>query len=332
MARWGGVSFLVSAWLVGAADVRADEGPGSKANGTGALVGRVVDLQGRPVSGAEVWGVVYRDKVGSTVTDADGRFRLAPLKPDKPIDVWADARGFARQHHKGLHVFAGRDQDIGTLTLLPGTRIRGRVVDARVRPLAGARIAVQDYRFVLGHTIDCNQTEWTLTSGDEGRYLTPPLPAGSVYFRFTSPGKVRTFISRKAEPGTDRVDMGDVTLADEVPIRGTVVDQDGKPAPGVEVFADYDHESAVRTDKDGHFTVHGAGKDAKQLILRANDYFAPKPFDLGPGRDNLKIAVTKAYVIHGTAVDAETGKPVPIDTVRLCSVRREPDGSMALVG
>ena len=40
----------------------------------------------------------------------------------------------------------------------------------------------------------------------------------------------------------------------------------------------------------------------------------------------------KAYEIHGTAVDAETGKPVPIDTVRLCIVERDPDGSYALRG
>jgi hypothetical protein len=332
MARYGGVILLVSACLTGADDVRADEGPRGQTVGTGAIVGRVVDLQGRPVAGAEVWGVAYREKVGATSTGADGRFRLAPLKPDRPIDVWADAPGLARQHRKGLHVFPGRDHDLGVLTLLPGIRLRGRVVDTEGRPIAGARIAISDYRFVLGHTIESNQTEWTATSGSEGRFVTPPLPAGFVHFWFTSPGKVRTFIDRKAEPGTDKVDMGDVTLADEVPIRGTVVDQDGKPAPGVEVFADYDYESAVKTDKEGHFTVHGAGKAAKQLVLRSNDYFAPKPFDLGPERDHLKMAVTKAYEIHGAAVDAETGKPVPIDSVRLCIVDRDPDGSFTLRG
>src|SRR5262249_42371968 len=183
MARWGGVTFLVSAWLVGAAGVRGDEGPRSKAVGTGAIVGRVVDLRGRPVSGTEVWGVAYRDKVGSTSTDADGRFRLAPLKPDKPVDVWADASGFARQRRKGLHVFPGRDRALGVLTLLPGTRIRGRVVDTQGRPIAGAKVEIKDYRHTLGHTIDCDQTEWTLTSGAEGRFVTPPLPVGIVHLQ-----------------------------------------------------------------------------------------------------------------------------------------------------
>ncbi len=85
--------------------------------------------------------------------------------------------------------------------------------------------------------------------------------------------------------------------------------------------------------QDGRFTVHGVGKELKQLRLRSNDYFSPKPFDVKPGQTGLKLAVIKAYEIHGTAVDAETGKPVPIDTVRLCTVRRDPaDGHVTLAG
>jgi hypothetical protein len=315
-----------------AAAVRADDRPGGAPSATGAITGRVVDLNGRPIAGAEVWGLAFRDKVGSTRADADGRFRLAPLKEDKPITVWADAPAFARQRCEGVQVFAVRDHDIGRLVLLPGTRIRGRTVDAQRRPIAGVTIKVDDYRHILGHTISSNQTEWTLAGDTEGRFTTPPLPAGEVHFLLAAPGKVRTFASRNAEPGTTAADLGDITLADEVPIRGVVVDQDGKPAPGVEVMADYDYAGTAKTGKDGCFTIHGAGKGAKQLRLESNDYFAPKPFDLGPDRTDLKLTVIKAYEIHGTAVDSETGKPVPIDTVRLCRVERNPDGSYALIG
>jgi protocatechuate 3,4-dioxygenase beta subunit len=332
MSRSCGTAFLVVAFITGAADIRADDRPGGQSPATGAITGRVVDLEGRPIERAKVWGMPYLHTLGATRTGADGRFRLEPLKADKPVAVWADAAGFARQRREGLHVFAGRDHDIGTITMLPGTCIRGRAVDAGGRPVAGARVKVEDYRFILGHTITSDQTVWSLKSDAEGRFLTAPLPAGDAHFLISSPGKVRTFVLRKAEPGVEKADLGDVTLADEVPIRGSVIDQDGKPAPGVEVYADYDHENAVKTDQDGRFTVKGAGKDAKQLILRSNNYFAPKPFDLGPDRNDLKLTVTRAYEIHGAAVDAETGKPVPIDTVRLCIVARDPDGSFVLMG
>jgi hypothetical protein len=326
------VSLLAGFAIALAAAVHVADQPGGAPAATGAITGRVVDLKGRPIAGAEVWALAFRDKAGATRADADGRFRLATLKEDKPITVWADALGFARQRRDGVHVFADRDCDIGQLVLLPGTRIRGRAVDARRSPIASVTIRVDDHRHVLGHTITSNQTEWTLAGDAEGRFTTPPLPAGQVSFTFAAPGKVRTFVGRKAEPGTTEADLGDITLADEVPIRGVVVDQDGKPAPGVEVIADYDYDNAVKTGKDGRFTVHGAGRDAKQLMLESNDYFAPKPFDLGPDRTDLKLTVIKAYEIHGTAVDAETGKPVPIDTVRLCRVQRDPDGSYTLLG
>lgn len=327
---WNGVAFVAAVLLASSCAMGADDG--SRSAGTGTIAGRVVDFQGQPVGGAEVWGVVYRQRVGKTTTGADGRFRLGPIKEDRPVDVWAEAPGLARQRVEGLHVFGGRDREIGTVTLLPGTRLRGRVVDSKGRPIAGSRIQIEDYRHVLGHTISSDQTEWSITGGAEGRFVTPPLPAGRVYFHFASPGKVRTFVERRAEPGSEKVDMGDIVLVDEVPIRGIVVDQDGKPARGVDVIADYDYEGAAKTDAAGRFEVHGAGEGAKTLLLHSNDYFVPKPFDLGTRHDDLRLVVTKAYEIHGTAVDAETGKPVPIDSVRLCIVERDPDGSFALTG
>ena len=61
-----------------------------------------------------------------------------------------------------------------------------------------------------------------------------------------------------------------------MPVVGIVIDSEGKPAPGVEVIPDYDRENSVKSDKDGRFTVHGVGKDVKQLRLQSNDYFSPQ--------------------------------------------------------
>ncbi len=231
-----------------------------------------------------------------------------------------------------IHVFAGREHDIGRLVLFPGTCFRGRTVDSQGQPLAGAKIEIADFRYVLGHTVTSDQTEWTLTSDAQGRFTTALVPPGDVQFQISSPGKVRTFVRRPAEPGTPLAALGDVALADDVPIQGTVVNRDGKPAPGVNVMADYNYHDGVTTDKDGHFTIRASGKDAKQLILRSIHYFAPNPFDLGAKRQSLTLTVSKAYEVNGLAVDAETGKPVPIQTVQLCIVMRDPDGSYTLLG
>jgi hypothetical protein len=146
------------------------------------------------------------------------------------------------------------------------------------------------------------------------------------------PGMVRTRATHSSEPGAESVDLGVIKLDDEVPIRGVVVDQDGNPAPKVQVYADYDYENKATTDAKGQFTIGGTGTVVKTLHVQSNDYFAPKPFDLGEDRDHVRLTVIKAYEIHGTAVDAETGKPVAIDTVRLCMVSRDPDGTVNLRG
>jgi len=321
---------VLIAWTVRG---RADEKPAGAPAQTGAITGLVVDRQGRPVAGAEVWGVSRQDKFGLTRTGTDARFRLPGLKPDKPVTVWADAPSLARERRDDVRIFPGKDHDLGRLTLLPGTRMCGRVVDAQGKPVAGADIKLDLYRYQLGHTITSLGTEWTFNAAGDGRFATPPLPAGNGQFRLSAHGKVSTVVGKKAEPGTSVVDLGDVTLPDEMPVAGIVTDGEGKPAPGVEIIPDYDWQNSVKTDKDGRFTVHGVGNDLKSLSLQSNDYFTPKPFDVTPGRTDLKLTVIKAYEIHGTAVDAETGKPVPVDTVRLCMVERDPDdGHVSLVG
>jgi hypothetical protein len=328
------VSILTMAFLnAWAIHGRAEEKPAPAPGQAGAITGMVVDLQGRPVAGAAVWGLAYQEKLGPTRSGADGRFRLPALKPDKPVTVWADVPSLARERRDDVHIFPGKDHDIGRLTLLPGTRMRGRVVDAEGKSIAGAGVKLDLYRHQLGHTISAQGTEWTLNAGDDGRFATPPLPAGDAYFHVSARGKVSTFVQKKAEPGTAVVDLGDVTLPNETLVVGIVIDGEGNPAPGVEIIPDYDRENTVKTDKDGRFTVHGVGKNLKSLYLQSNDYFAPKPFDVAPGQTELKLTVIKAYEIHGAAVDAETGKPVPVDTVRLCRVERDPDdGHVSLVG
>ena len=168
------------------------------------------------------------------------------------------------------------------------------------------------HRYKLGQTISSQGTEWTVDAAGDGRVATPPLPAGDAHFSLTAHGKVRTFIGKKAEPGTLVIDMGDIVLPDEMAVGGIVTDGDGKPASGVEVIPNYDWQNSVKTDTERRFNVHGVGEDLKSLRLQSNDYFAPTPFDVTPGRTDLKLSVIKAYEIHGTAVDAQAGKPVPL--------------------
>ncbi len=317
----------MAAW--GPAGSRAGEGDTTRA---GAVVGRVVDGQGRPVAGAELWAIAFRDEVGRVKADVDGRFRLGPIAEARTLTIWASGAGLARERWEDIRVFAGKDRDLGTLTLVPGTRFAGRAVDARGIAVAGAKLSVEVYHQILGHTIGSDQKTWELATDLEGRFRTEALPAGEVSLSLTAPGKVLTHAGRKAVPGVAEEDLGDVKFEDEVPIRGLVVDQDGKPAPGVEIIPDYDYKLAATTDAEGRFAIGGAGKAAQEVQVRSNNYFAPRPFPIGEHREKLRLVVRRAYTILGSAVDAETDGPVNIVTVQLCIVTHKPDGTTSLRG
>ncbi|WP_169977693.1 carboxypeptidase-like regulatory domain-containing protein [Tautonia rosea] len=318
--------FLLVAALFGGGD--GDE----EVSAGGTISGRVVDHLGGPVGGARVWAIREREGVGEATADEEGRFRLGPIEEGRAIEVWAEGPGLAREHREGVLVFVGADRELDPLPLLPGTTMTGRAVDAEGRPIAGATIDLELYRFMLGHTVSSHQTVWTLVSDDDGRFVTPPLPAGQAQFALTAPGKARTFCGEWSQPGTPEADLGDVAMADEVPIRGVVVDHEGEPAPDVRIMVDYDYENPAFSGEDGRFVVHGVGENAKELRLDANDFFAPEPITLGPAREDLRIVVTRAFLIEGNVVDAESGEPVEISTATLCTVERHPDGTYSLYG
>lgn len=327
----GSMAVTLAAVLVGA-------GPGGEATKrTGTVVGRVVDLEGRPVADASVWAG-DRDQVATQArTGPDGRFRLGPLSDERSTTVWAGDRegGLAREHFDDVRVFAGRETDLGDLALAPGARLSGRVVDADGRPVAGARATIVSRHHVLGYTVTPNGPKWTVRGDKQGQFRTPALPVGPLEFIVTAPGKARRYLSPLVEPGQTAIDLGDVRLEDERPITGVVVDQDGRPVARASVVVDADDDHPATTDAEGRFTVHEAAVDAVWLRVEARGYFDPalRPYrELKGQRTDLRIALQKAFTVEGSVVDAETGAPVEFEQVQLCTVERNKDNKVTLVG
>ena len=99
----GGVLASLLAVACGAGFFGARSGE-KASNALGSVVGRVIDLEGRPVAGAEVWAG-DRDQVAARArTDADGRFRLESVSDERAATVWAEdeERGLAREHFEDV--------------------------------------------------------------------------------------------------------------------------------------------------------------------------------------------------------------------------------------
>ena len=299
---------------------------------SGGITGQVVDLQGRPVAGAEVWGVSYREKFGPTKRRRR-RFRLPGLKPDRPVTVWADGQAW----HASVATMSASSPARTTTSAgsrsCPAPGCAAASSTRRANPIAGAGVKLELYRYrarphdlFAGDRVDVN------ADGD-GRFATPPLPAGDGQFSFSAPGKVRTFVVQESRAGNARRRPGRCRAPGRDSGRrhrhrhGGQAGTRSRGHPRLRL-------GELRKDRQGGPVHHARRRKGPQNpAAPVQRLLQPQAVRRRPGQTDLKLTVIKAYEIHGTAVDAETGKPVKIDTVRLCRVQRDPkDGHVSLYG
>lgn len=143
-----------------------------------AVAGRVVDDAGAPLAGVQVGlsrtlaeGAVYDEWRYGTVaatTDAQGRFRIGDLPPGLAVSVFVNKAGFAGAQSPSV-TLAAEDHSYGDIRLPASRRtITGIVVDARDRPVAGAKVATR-------HLGDVRTT-----SGADGRFRLDAAPHGRI--------------------------------------------------------------------------------------------------------------------------------------------------------
>jgi len=214
----------------------------------GRIEGRVTFGDGTPAEGVKV---ICRDVAGirryvEAVTDGDGRYRIADLPEGsytvrvasrEPVPEWTAAA------HIGVRVEGGGVADGIDFVLTKGGLVMGRVTDSGTgRPVPGAIIAADG-------EVPC----WHAATDEEGRYVLrlPPgrwcLSVGSAegYAFYESSG---TCIEVREGDIIDGVDW-ELSPAPQikaavsrpscriVSVSGGVVDRDGNPLEGAEIWA-----------------------------------------------------------------------------------------------
>ena len=194
-------------------------------------------------------------------------------------------------------------------TLEPGCVLRGRVVDAAGKPIAGARVGE-------GWVMD----KFVKTDAD-GRYEMRGYGApGYGEVRVTAPGHgPQRRLVKKNEAGVTE----DITLEAGCEVMGRVLDARGRPAAGVYVAAvgggfsgqDTHDWCSDRTDADGRYRLRGLRSSvAHSVIVHAEGAAALvgdlPPDGLGPTPLHLPdVALRTARYVSGTVVDAD-GRPL----------------------
>jgi protocatechuate 3,4-dioxygenase beta subunit len=243
-----------------------------------ALNAIVLDLGGKPLKGAQVdvfavarAGEVSTDQnwwwdqraweqrilavtsnpkpTASAVCDAQGNAAVPGLMPGT-YRVRASAAGYATQTKSGILLAPDAAPAPVRLVLGPGHRLEGTLTDEKGKPVGGANIIA-----ALVENWSIGFDKWTTPTTEKGAFTLDGLSAGRMTIYVERKGKPLLLVGNVGVPDTTRYD---IRLRPGGTIRGTTVDEEGKPVVGAEVRMAMQNSwspMAATTDKEGKFEL-----------------------------------------------------------------------------
>jgi Carboxypeptidase regulatory-like domain len=298
----------------------------------GRVPGRIVDPEGRPVSGARVSagivGVAPSDVIDSydpcpqtgpsASTDAEGRFVLESIAQGV-FGVWASAEGFLPY---------AREEDLGgasglrnlDIVLQRGASLAGQIRTRTGAPAPGVEISVS-----------CPGGGTRKSTGPDGRYRLVGLPPGGTCRLSVGGGRfdpVEATVEIKA--AENHLDL-QVGLAETQQVRGRVVGPEGEPVAGAEIDIAYALDGAKAfTTLNGSFVVEKLGKTSDcELSVWKEGYVAFQSKSLKCGAAPIVIRLERALTLTGRLLNLD---PEELRTARISATNPSFFYSLSLRG
>lgn len=243
------------------------------------LEGTVTDAAGQPILGARVWALAdLPDEIPppATTSAADGSFSIPHLPPGEDLELWVCADGFllaaetVRAGEEPMRVPIQVKMD-------PVAHIRGRVLGPDGLPLAGATVHVQpDGGFATGGEpapTPCPMFQPETTDA-EGRFDLDTVDPDLCEVTVEMPGLLHPGFSElvSAAVGESAPNL-EIRMRRSAAVNGRVIDLEGKPVPGAEVWLDFVQGADRKiTDAGGAFRIEGVGSRMRSLRISAKGY------------------------------------------------------------
>ncbi|NVJ22220.1 carboxypeptidase regulatory-like domain-containing protein [Myxococcus sp. AM011] len=285
------------------------------------LSGTVVDNQGQPLSGADVfieppqdstppWRVGYRHHTVEllTRTREDGRFTLRNLS-SRDVELRVKKQSF----RLAPHLSTGGEIGLDSLHAHEGgppvrfvmsrqARIHGRVVGPDGKPLTRFRVM----REVVEHP--------------RGEFSLDVVAAGARPVIFQAEDLAPVFRQVEVPHDAGVVDLGEVRMSAGRKVAGRVLDAEtSAPVESALLVPDLEHSDSVRlhpyttwtqayTNKDGRFIIARVDEHSATLNIRAHGYLSKK-LTLAPGsQEDLTVRMEKGARVELSVLDAK-GRP-----------------------
>ncbi len=296
----------------------------SPSEGTGRLLGTIVDEAGAPVSGVLVTlGVVSTE--ARAVTGEDGAFAFSKLGSGYTAIMLSRELGApldASRWDKWMETSVG-EGEVTQLRLVVPTAdrvIRGEVKDASGQPIAGAVVEAERELDVEGHYFAMSTPSlhvhrgWLrrpAVSDEAGNVTLEGLTAGRYTVR-AYPRGGGTILVEHAEAGAPA--LVDLVLRRAGSIEG-VVGLGGGAASSIALRVTETERGASRSarpDPDGAFTVTGLPAGRYRVTAEGPEGTAEVEVTLSEGerRAGLRLALVTRTTLKGRLVDAVTGEAV----------------------
>ncbi len=241
--------------------------------------GRAVDPDGKSVAGAIITPRGYMqgdtglhgpmDEVAEvTITDQEGTYRIPSTKHVTALHLEVRARGFVPQYFNNVPSGLGN----GTLTLVRGATLRGRVVYAG-QPRSGIVIGVCWAEHLSGRWFG----PWEAVTDDDGRFViahVTPDQQLCLYGKIDSVkevGTVPAILVTAADQ--DDLDFGDIPIVPGHGLKGRVMISEGRPLPPhlhVRVYRDGPRDDTIAPIRaDGVFELKSLPDEIIELGVQA---------------------------------------------------------------
>ncbi|MGE5277313.1 MAG: carboxypeptidase regulatory-like domain-containing protein [Acidobacteriota bacterium] len=316
------------------------------------IAGHVLDEKKKPLAGVQVRiardfsirGMLRRGAAGralagerAAVTGPEGQFRLDGLSASRGLTVEATKTGFAPGRRAGIALEAGERVQNVVLTLTAGLSARGRVVDGKGQPVAGAEIRARRRaagrgpgRFLL---LGGPQNRPDGVSGQDGSFVLTGLEQGDYELSISRAGYASKTTS-VAVKSPEQTTWPPIVLSAGVSVAGVVRDAQGAPVAGATVFllGDAGRPQNTATGGDGGFRLSDlpAGK-AVMLAVNAEGYAGARS-SATPPAEGVVVVLSATGTIRGRVQDAASGEPIPEFTVTLMAGGRAGFGNFVMRG
>ena len=283
--------------------------------------GVVKDEQGLPIEGVVVaFRLLGRSEGPIRVnidyqvkTDKDGRWRcnIAPADLVPDLRIFLKHRDYISDHWTSGMIPMPKyprpsQQALQSLTaeyvMKRGVVLAGVVVDGEGKPVGGARIKRGE----------SGREQRPMIADAEGRFRITDAPPREVLLTVLkkgfAPQLLRVTASKGMQPLRIQLEKGHT-------IRGRVIDKQGRSvadaAAGVEDWRQVRTlEWGAKTDAEGRFTWTDAPADTVRLYVYKQGYMSVREYSARPSAEERLITLLPPVRIHGSVVDAATGKPL----------------------